>query len=211
MAVRKLVRALAWRVGKQVGRSTHSLIDPPNPQTSSQPVSRSVTAASKGNLDPVPHAIVGVGDTGVSSGGSSSACVWRGNQLTVLNTKQVRELAVQAATGGSGEVVVLQKFIKPSGPNPWIQRGVWRKGRAPHAWVITNKVRGRTWIWTALIWNHLGLTLPPCRRRLEIRMQRTLLTDSAPTPTRTSRARCSTRQVRYPPPLVPPVQVRFFR
>lgn len=158
MAVRKLVRGvqssppphargIAGIAGMIHSRGGALHDSPLRRQATAQPLGRSVPDASKGNLDQVPPGIVGAGDTGGGGGGggggSSPAYVWRGNQLTVLNTKQVRELAVQAATGGSGEVVVLQKFIKPSGPNPWIQRGLWRKERGPHAWVITNKVRGR--------------------------------------------------------------------
>lgn len=42
-----------------------------------------------------------------------------------------------------GETMVIQKFIRPKGPNAFVARVCWRRQKPPYTWMITNKVTFR--------------------------------------------------------------------
>jgi hypothetical protein len=42
---------------------------------------------------------------------------------------------------GTGDITVLQRFIKCKGPNPFINRVVWRVNRPNYSWTITSKTK----------------------------------------------------------------------
>ena len=52
-----------------------------------------------------------------------------------------RELAqrMSSTNSGNSELFVIQKFVKSKGPNAFIIRAHYRKGKPPQCYVITNK------------------------------------------------------------------------
>lgn len=59
------------------------------------------------------------------------------SEIEFLNS---RDLAERAPTCfGRGAVMVIQKFIKCKGPQPFIVRSVWRKDKPSYSWIITAK------------------------------------------------------------------------
>ncbi|EGR32819.1 lmbr1-like conserved region family protein, putative, partial [Ichthyophthirius multifiliis] len=60
-----------------------------------------------------------------------------GNTIKLVSSKEL--LNATASQFQLSETTVIQKFIKSNGPKAFICRTVWRKGRNPYSWIITNK------------------------------------------------------------------------
>lgn len=145
-----------WYVAVAARERGARLSPPPQSTARAIPVAN-IPATAAGNLLALDAGAAGGGGGGVQRNsahrhslgwGEEEAALgrggnaWLGNTMAVLSTRQVKELAVQAATGGgSGDVVVLQKFIKSSGTHSHIQRTVWRPKRPVYAWAIASEVR----------------------------------------------------------------------
>jgi hypothetical protein len=63
-----------------------------------------------------------------------------GNRVELLSTRYLVEKAPTINSNQSGELIVIQKFVRPIGPYAFVCRCVWRKHKPPYTWVITNKV-----------------------------------------------------------------------
>ncbi|KAK2964553.1 hypothetical protein BLNAU_469 [Blattamonas nauphoetae] len=59
------------------------------------------------------------------------------NELTVLNTEDIKNIVVSPPTGDC----ILQRFILAKGPNPWFLRCLWKANQGPQAWTVTGKGR----------------------------------------------------------------------
>lgn len=64
----------------------------------------------------------------------------RNKPTTEIEFLNSRDLAERVPTWfGRGSVIVIQKFIKCKGPQPFIVRSVWRKDKPWYSWIISAK------------------------------------------------------------------------
>jgi len=55
-----------------------------------------------------------------------------------MSTRDLAQKMSSNSSSGQG-LFVIQRFIKCKGPNAFVTRAHWRKGKPPQSWVITNK------------------------------------------------------------------------